>query len=230
MGIRQIISFLAAGLILDLLLVGAMLIRFDLLSAPQPSSLSPAVNTVIVLFADADRFSSRTIQRLEAALSLAPPEATIYAVGGARPELQSWGSCEMRNWLMDKGVSADRIEVDTRSFDTRTNMAEVRSFLADPRRHPAIILTDSLHVPRVKWNSPSAPILGLKIVTGMNATLLQGLNRAQAEVIAWIPTLLLPDDLYVRLISYFRANSKPELARDQCELRPSMTETSTEAH
>ncbi|MDZ4684351.1 MAG: YdcF family protein [Planctomycetaceae bacterium] len=176
---------------------------------PKPAG-APAI---AVLFGDADRMGATTLRSLRNARTTASPQAIFIGIGGARPDIGYSGACEMRDWLVARGIDRSRISVDTRSFDTKSNLVELRRFASElATAGPIVIVTDSLHALRIRvlfggGLDPGLLVPGYRLIDGTLASTVNALSRSQYELVAWVTYLALPDSAYQALLKRLRRNT-----------------------
>jgi len=207
---------MAIAAVVDAACVTALLAIAELSAQPTPVGAA----SIAVLFGDADRMGETTLRSLRNARTIASPRASYICIGGARPDIGYSGACEMRDWLATRGIDRSRIRVDTRSFDTRSNIVELRRLASEhASTTPIVIVTDSLHALRIRVLfggslDPSLLVPGYRLIDGTLASSVDALLRSQYELVAWVAYFSLPESAYRALLKRLRRNvqgSGPEL-------------------
>ena len=111
-------------------------------------------DAAIVLFADfgAGGLGHETLRRVGFAAKAFEEGAFdhIVCAGGARPRRNLYGSELMRQWLLAAGIPADRVFLEKRSNDTRSNLQESFKIADEKSWQSAWIVSSPLHIFRVK--------------------------------------------------------------------------------
>jgi uncharacterized SAM-binding protein YcdF (DUF218 family) len=205
----------------DILVAGSLLAAAESVATP-PASHTTKASAVVVLFGDGERFGSNTRRSLEHALATASENATFVCVGGARPARRYWGGCDMRAWLIDRGVRSDRIAVDFLSFDTASNLRQLDLMLRAHGIPYSVLVTDSLHALRIRTLFAMAlpdgvAVLGYSLMDGSLASLVNGFARSQYEVFAWLSTAVLPETLRALAVEWLRDVHSNASGHGHCE-------------
>ena len=139
----------------------ALLAPIEARRTGAPGCETAPVTAIVVPGADMDAWTSETdpwrvlgpdtLARTLAAAALAErhPEATLLALGGG-DNGRALGTL-MREVLLDRGVSASRVGVETASRSTRDNALALRALLdpgAAPGGTPIRLVTSALHLRR----------------------------------------------------------------------------------
>lgn len=74
----------------------------------------------------------------------------IFCAGGARPRRNLYGSELMEQWLLASGIPHERVFLEKRSNDTRSNLKESFDFARDMGWKRAWVVSSPLHIFRVK--------------------------------------------------------------------------------
>lgn len=176
---------------------------------------------VVVLFGDAQRLGSTTARSLQHALDIASDNTHFLCVGGARPHRGYWGSCEMRAWLIERGVMPARVSAERVSFDTATNLVAAKSMLRNSGGESAVIVTDSLHALRIRTLfkdelGETLKVWGYPLLDGSKTPLASIVRRAQYEVLAWMVSIVLPSTWPSRIAALFRGGVSVGVATGGC--------------
>lgn len=176
---------------------------------------------VVVLFGDAQRLGSTTATSLQRALDIASDRTHFLCVGGARPHRGYWGSCEMRAWLLERGVTPARVSAERVSYDTATNLVAAKSMLRNSGGESAVIVTDSLHALRIRLLfkddlGDALKVWGYPLLDGSNTPLDSIVSRAQYEVLAWMVSVALPATWTSGIAALFRGSVSVGVATGGC--------------
>lgn len=90
--------------------------------------------------------SSGTIQRLEKALDCASPDAMFIVSGGKVSDNHTEAEC-MKEYLVEHGVSVERILLEEQSQDTYENLENVYTLLKD--EDSLLIVSSRFHIYRI---------------------------------------------------------------------------------
>lgn len=74
----------------------------------------------------------------------------FLCVGGSRPTHNYSGAQLMRQYLIDKGIPAEKIQMEQRSYDTVTNMSYTEEILRTQRPLRVVLISSPLHVFRIR--------------------------------------------------------------------------------
>jgi uncharacterized SAM-binding protein YcdF (DUF218 family) len=134
-----------------LLMVGVVSLAVDIAVVGARSDTTPA-DAAIVLGAavDDDVPSPVFAERLRhaAALFQSGQVTWIVVTGGVGQGDTLAESQAGRNWLIDAGVPADRVLIETKSRTTKQNLAFSEPLLAENYIHRVLIVSDPLHMRR----------------------------------------------------------------------------------
>ncbi len=109
----------------------------------------------VVFFGDYDwsayELGKDTKQRLKHTIHLYQSERInrIICIGGARANRKFLGSKEMRNYLTENGIDAEKILYDSLSYDTKTNWYEASKIIDRNQFTSIVIISSPLHVYRI---------------------------------------------------------------------------------
>ncbi|MCG6121913.1 MAG: YdcF family protein [Microvirga sp.] len=172
----------------------------------------PPVDTapgLAVVFFDAD--VETTLPRAEKALELVRSGRVnqVFLVGGARPDRGFYGSAVLAEIMAAReGASAARWVADRDSSDTVSNLAALRSHLAENEPSgPVYLVSDDYHLWRIAWFVASDPgALGDAVFTPGDEP--RGISvhveRTIWEIGAWL-SLVVPASLRERALTLTRS-------------------------
>lgn len=131
--------------------------RADAIMAESPNQTVPVLQNhsmvVILGYALAEDGSMRQplLQRLEVGLEAAKknPDAYVMVTGGQPQSGVTEGDMMMR-WLVDHGISRDRIIIEDKSKDTVGNMLNVANLLHRHTADDVILVTSASHMRRAR--------------------------------------------------------------------------------
>ncbi len=114
----------------------------------------PKSDVAVVLFSDFARggLGAETLRRVSFAAKMFEQGAFDYIVcaGGARPSRNVYGSELMRQWFLAAGILPDRLYLEKRSNDTRSNLIEGFRMVREKGWQTACVVSSPLHVFRIK--------------------------------------------------------------------------------
>lgn len=104
--------------------------------------------------------SPDTLRRANEALRLYREGAIgmIACIGGARPGRDIFGSRVVKNYLVSRGVPAEKIEVDIESYDSRTNWQVVRRLAREHGWAHVTLIASPMHSRRLRSVVAAAPL------------------------------------------------------------------------
>jgi uncharacterized SAM-binding protein YcdF (DUF218 family) len=176
----------------------------------QNSAHEP-VDAVAVLYSDFGPSLTRTSRSLDhaAALFADHPSAIVFCIGGNRPRSgRHWGGL-MRDYLVPRGIPADRVICDTTSFDTRTNVQSIARLAQDHAVRSMYVIAHPAHVPRVAhYLNALLPTISAQILFPVShgspwAGRIDFILAAQHELLAW-GAMLLPARLHETALVWLR--------------------------
>ena len=167
-------------------------------SADAAAVCPPAsgASAAIVVFYSDDLALRR--ERLAKAAELARecPSALIFLVGGARPHRNYFGSEDMARGLAAMGLGRQRLRTGRESYDTQTNVLEMKAMTAADGAARLALVSDALHLWRIRAVSgdpqPGAELFDFPV--GGDAGLMRIVSRANYEAAAWL-AMLAPEAL-----------------------------------
>ena len=108
----------------------------------------------VVLFSDfeAGRLGPETLRRVGFTAKQFKRGAFhhILCAGGARPNRHLYGSDLMKEWFLGAGIPPDRVFVERRSNDTRSNLEEAFNIVREQGWQSTWVISSPLHMFRVK--------------------------------------------------------------------------------
>jgi uncharacterized SAM-binding protein YcdF (DUF218 family) len=159
--------------------------------APTPDA-RPAI---VVFFSDDPELRRERLGKT-AALALACPPAPILLVGGARPHKGYFGSEEMARQLEAVGLDRRRFRIGRASYDTRTNVLEMKAMAAADGATRLALVSDALHLLRIRAvigdSVPGTELIDFP--AGGDAGPARIVSRANYEAAAWL-AMLAPEAL-----------------------------------
>lgn len=137
---------------IDLIVSAVWLTRVLILT--QDYELYPSEMGIVLMGDSADHYTAlgkQTRQRLNHALELYRLGyfREILCVGGYRPVRNYSGAQLMKKYLVEKGVPAENILLEERSYDTMTNMSYTAEILRRERPLSVVLISSPLHVHRI---------------------------------------------------------------------------------
>ncbi|WDZ79644.1 ElyC/SanA/YdcF family protein (plasmid) [Ensifer adhaerens] len=132
-------------------------VRAEQIMAEKPSFDIPTVSGKVVVvalgyaLADDGTAQQTLLDRLEATLKAAEanPTALVMVSGGVPKNGVTEGDV-MSKWLVDKGVSRDRIIIEDKSKDTIGNVINAANLLVRHQADTVILVTSSSHMRRAR--------------------------------------------------------------------------------
>ncbi len=140
-------------LIVDLLVSAVWLTRVLILEADQ--ELYPAEVGIVLMGDSADHYRAlgkQTRQRLNHAVELYRQGffKEFLCVGGFRPVSNYSGAELMRQYLLNKGIPADKITLEALSYDTMTNLSFAAEILRKKKWLRVVLISSPLHIHRIR--------------------------------------------------------------------------------
>ena len=125
---------------------------------------------------DNNKPSNTLIERLNGAIELSNkyPRAQIVVTGGLTSGNSITEAEVMKNYLIDNGISEDRIITEDQSDDTRENMANTKDLIEEG--DTVIIVTNSFHMVRALMYAKAysfADVYGYPVDNGQISTTIQ---------------------------------------------------------
>lgn len=137
-------------------------------------------------------------ERLAKAAELARqcPSSQLFLVGGARPHRGYFGSEDMARQLEAMGLGRQRLRTGRASFDTLTNVHEMRAMAAAAGADRLALVSDALHLFRIRavFGEPAPGMELLFFPASGEAGLARIVTRANYEAAAWL-AMLAPEAL-----------------------------------
>ena len=137
-------------------------------------------------------------ERLGKAAELARecPSSLLLLVGGARPHRNYFGSEEMARGLAAMGLGRQRLRTGRESYDTQTNVLEMKAMAAADGAVRLALVSDALHLLRIRAavGDASAGMELFDFPVGGDAGLMRIVSRANYEAAAWL-AMLAPEAL-----------------------------------
>ena len=87
----------------------------------------------------------------------------ILCVGGARPRFNVFGSESMRQFLIDEGIPAERVFLEKKSFDSRTNWHMAYKTVKSHGWDKLIVVSSPFHLHRFRQIIRDEPKKDLKV-------------------------------------------------------------------
>jgi uncharacterized SAM-binding protein YcdF (DUF218 family) len=148
---------LRAGLVVLVLLIvdlACTLLYLDQVQEYTEGLEQRRSEAAIVLFADFGRvgLGQETLRRVNFTARMFERGAFdhIVCAGGARPSKDAYGSKLMRDWFLAAGIPADRVFLEKRSYDTRSNLEEGIRIVRERGWSTAWLVSSPLHIFRIK--------------------------------------------------------------------------------
>jgi uncharacterized SAM-binding protein YcdF (DUF218 family) len=155
--------------------------------------------------------NDHTVHRLRAGLTALErcEQALAFVIGGARPNRGFYGSDDMATFLRDHGISQERIFQGRYSNDTLSNVNELMAFMHTHHITHLTLVSDALHLMRIRWLLVRAsPLLPSLITLGYAHTSSfvhpwHILTRPLYEIGAW-SVMLMPTSIQRTLLAWVR--------------------------
>lgn len=161
---------------------------------PEPQAVcaraSDAGAAIAVFYADGAAMRRERVEKA-AELARACPSALIFLVGGARPHKGYFGARNMALELEGMGVASARVRTERNSFDTETNVLEMKSMAAAEGVVRLALVSDALHLLRIRavFGDPAPGMELLFFPASGQAGLLRIVSRPNYEAAAWLGML-----------------------------------------
>ena len=124
---------------------------------PAPTTQEPpTADACAVLFNDFnDNFTGineETARRVEHGIALFKQGKVQHLImaGGVRKELKKYGSTLMAEYAQGKGIPQNAILVDSKSYDSFTNLANIQAIMASNHLQNLILISSTHHLARIK--------------------------------------------------------------------------------
>ena len=149
-------------------LAGVVLMNYPL-SRSRSSDTVPLNTAGMVFFRGFDEtrhsLSPDTLRRANEALRLYQKGtvSVIACIGGARPWSNEYGSQNVKDYLVSRGVPGEKIVVDRESSDSQTNWQVVRRLARDQGWKQVTLIASPMHNQRLKKIVAAAPLAAEKI-------------------------------------------------------------------
>lgn len=184
--IRLFLWLILAGFICWTALV--VFVAYKEYTIPEPSGETQAM---IVLGAQVREDGTLSLQlqwRMEEALRQYQAHPQLIVVCGAQGSNEPAPEAHvMRDWLVNKGVSAEDILLDANSFNTRQNLENAKALLPEDVEK-VLIVTSNYHLPRAM---ALAEDMGFEAEgTGSPIKLIYWPKNHYREALAWVKYLL----------------------------------------
>lgn len=183
-----IFCFVAADILLSLMfwLAAAASVRDG--SPASACAAASADRAAIVVFYSDDPVLRQERLGSAAELARACPAASVLLVGGARPHRGYFGAVEMGRELASMGLEPSRLRTGRSSYDTETNLLEMKSLAAAEGANRLALVSDALHLLRIRtvFGQPDPGTELLFFPASGDARLTRIVSRANYEAAAWL--------------------------------------------
>ena len=180
----------------------------------QLSLAAHSVDAAVVFYASdpkSDRVAGRDVVNLRHAADLFRRRVVrhVVCVGGARSYTERVGARMMRQFLLQEGLTPDRVLADSTSFDTHTNWHNARRMANEQGWRSVALVSDPLHLYRItdiaRGDDLSLSTSFSPIYREFDARLLLwSWMRVHREIVARAASSLLPRDLHREIVRWLR--------------------------
>jgi uncharacterized SAM-binding protein YcdF (DUF218 family) len=160
------------------------------------AACAPDARTAIVVYYSDDPALRQERLGRAAALARACPSAPVFLVGGARPHRSYFGSEEMARELGAMGLDRRRLRTGRASYDTQTNVTEMKAMAAADSANRLVLVSDAMHLLRIHavFGDPPPGMELFDFPAGGSAGVTRIVSRVNYEAAAWL-AMLAPEAL-----------------------------------
>ncbi|HQP10247.1 MAG TPA: YdcF family protein [Candidatus Omnitrophota bacterium] len=136
----------------------------------------------------------------------------ILCAGGARPGLNMFGSESMRRFLINAGIPEEKVFLERKSYDSKTNWAMIRQIVANYGWSKVVIVSSPFHLYRFRQIVREGPPHSLEVF--FSPYPFKGAKPPMTYFDMWAQVhyqwaahyaQLLPEDIYKKLVYRMRA-------------------------
>lgn len=220
---KKIKSFILFVALCGFLYVAVGQIWFNHISSVERTVVRGKSDVIMVLMGEVNHdftdIGAQTIRRLNYAhqLMLAGKADYILCVGGLRVARNFSGARVMKDYLVRKGIDADKVFVEPKSYDTKTNMRFASEILRGQNWTSAIIVSSPLHINRIRKIQELDFLKGIDIqfasfMYSQAVPKMSILDRIRHVHYEWMSygVSALPDPIYQKIVRHIREQDKNE--------------------